>query len=440
MLVAMSCWRMRRALWATACAPLLGCSLLTDMSGLSSGGVADAGASPSDGSAIDGGSDGASSPDGGPVSPDGGPVTPSVLLAAGGLETCAARGTRIWCWGDNASGQVGDGTKTKRVVPASVVATPGGDVTALGVGETHACAVIGGDAYCWGSGGAGQLGDGRKVDSAAPVKVSGLPAGKVTDVSASTNFSCGVAAGAAYCWGTNGSGQLGAPTGGAGAGSPVSVIAAGAPLTGVDKVSNGEDHACAHLTNGDIYCWGHNDNGTLASSAIAINAVAQTAVKVEGLPGPAQMVAISGWHACAIVGAAVWCWGTGTAGELGNGGTARSATPVAASGLGASISTLANGGGASDGDATCAVRSGTALCWGNDQSGRLGDGQTSARGVAVPVMTLPTTVVNIAAGFDHACALLQGDELRCWGRGTNGQLGDGAGVDRPSPVVVTLPP
>jgi alpha-tubulin suppressor-like RCC1 family protein len=425
-----------RSLWGIVPIPLLGCSLLVDTSGLLSGPTNNVTEAPSDG----GGSDGKSPTDGSTiVDPDGGSGSSKVLLAAGGSGTCAARGASIWCWGDNASGQIGDGTMTKRLAPAAVIATPGGDVTALGVGETHACAVIAHDVYCWGSGGAGQLGDGRKVDSATPVKVAGLPAGRATQVSAGTSLSCGVADGAAFCWGTNGSGQLGNPVG-AGAVSAVSVVTASGALTGVVEVASGQDHACARLTNGDVYCWGHNDNGTLGSSTVASGAVAPKAVKVEGLPGPATKVAIAGWHACVIIGGAVWCWGTGTAGELGNGGSSSTSTPVAATGLGASVTTLAIGGGPADGDATCAVRAGEALCWGNNQSGRLGDGLISPRGVASAVVSLPTNVVDVAAGLDHGCALLASGEVRCWGRGTSGQLGDGAGVDRATPVVAALPP
>ncbi len=432
-------WRTVARLACTASIPLLGgvgCSLLVDTSGLSNGTSASGPQAQPDGGLADGGSQG----DGALLDSESGvPAVPDVLLGAGGLSTCAARRAAIWCWGDNASGQLGDGTTARRTAPVPVLALPGGDVTALGVGETHTCAVIGGDAYCWGAGGAGQLGDGRKADSTIPVKVTGLPAGKVTQVSCGTNFSCAVAAGGAYCWGTNGSGQVGNPVGSS-VGTPVSVVtAAGSALTGVADVSSGEDHACALLASGDIDCWGHNDNGTLASSTLAVNAVATKAVKVEGLPGPAQKVAIAGWHGCAIVGGAVWCWGTGTAGELGNGGSASSATPVAAAGLSSSVTTLAIGGGSSDGDATCAVRSGTTMCWGNAQSGRLGDGQTSARGVPVAVMNLPVDVVTVAAAFDHACALRGTGEIRCWGQGKQGQLGDGAGVDRPAPVVVALP-
>jgi alpha-tubulin suppressor-like RCC1 family protein len=422
----------RRWVWGSLTIPLLGCSLLVDTSGLGSGSD---GLTQPDGGGVDGISPG----DGGTADADGGPAPPKVLLAAGGFETCAARGTSLWCWGDNASGQIGDGTTTKRLAPVAVSSTPGTEVTSLGVGETHACAVIGHDVYCWGSGGAGQLGDSRKADSTIPVKVEGLPAGKATQVSAGTNFSCAVADDAAYCWGTNGSGQVGNPIGG-GAASAVPVVSTGGALTGVEGVNSGQDHACARSTNGDVYCWGHNDNGTLASSTLAIDDVAPKAVKVEGLPGPATNAAIGAWHACAIVGGAVWCWGTGTAGELGNGSTAHSARPVAAAGLGSSVTTLAIGGGPGEGDATCAVRAGELLCWGNGQSGRLGDGQTSSRGVASAVANLSKSAVGVAAGFDHACALLTGDEVRCWGQGGDGQLGDGAGVDRAKPVVVTLPP
>jgi alpha-tubulin suppressor-like RCC1 family protein len=412
---------------------LAGCSLLTDLNGYSGGQGPTALA---DGGAADGDADGGANGD----AQAGDAAAPvNVLLAAGGHQTCAAVGATLSCWGSNGHGQLGDGTQANRFSPVRVLGLPSGDVQAVGVGELHACAVVGGNGYCWGEGGSGELGDGRKVPSMAAVKVAGLPAGKTTSICAGTAFSCAVSDGTAYCWGTNGSAQLGIGTQTPGPGTATGVSAANGSLSGFAQVTCGQDHACARSATGDVYCWGHNDDGTLGNSTVIVGSYGLVAQKVEGLPGAADLAGIAGWHACAIVGGGLLCWGRGDNGILGNGGSANSSVPLPVVGLASGVTTFAVGGGATDSDATCAVRGGQVLCWGNDQYGRLGDGATSPRFVPAVVAGLPSDVRSVAGAYDHFCAAASDGAVLCWGHGTSGELGDGAGVDRPSPVEVSLP-
>jgi alpha-tubulin suppressor-like RCC1 family protein len=422
--------RWRRALIGAAPVVLVGCSLVVDTSGMSGGR-----APVSDG---DGGLDAGADAEAGVTDGDAQPGAP-VLLSANGELTCAARGSSLFCWGKNDKGQLGDGSLVNRASPTPVVGLPSGDVTALGVGELHACAVVAGAVWCWGEGLAGELGDGRKVDSARPVKVSGVPAGRSTGICGGRRFSCALADGTAYCWGVNTAGQLGFGTTAVGAGTASVVTTGAGALTGATELSCGQDHACALTSMGVLRCWGHNDNGALGTPDVVVNDVSPRALPVQGLPGPASSVSIAGWHGCAVVGGAPFCWGTGTAGELGNGGAASTAAPVAVLGLTSGVTAIAAAGAASDGDATCAVRQGAVHCWGNGQSGRLGNGGISGAKEPVPVAGLPSTALRVAGGDAHFCAALEGGELRCWGRGTAGQLGDGTGLDRYQPVTVTLP-
>src|SRR5207245_5107257 len=116
-----------------------------------------------------------------------------------------------YCWGDNGFGQLGDGTTTSQSSPVLVQAPPGVSFAAVTGGVAHTCGVTAaGIAYCWGRNLEGQLGDGTTMNRLTPVPVQ-APAGvSFAAVGAGDFHTCGVTAtGAAYCWGANGSGQLG---------------------------------------------------------------------------------------------------------------------------------------------------------------------------------------------------------------------------------------
>ena len=146
---------------------------------------------------------------------------------------------------------------------------------------------------------------------------------------------------------------------------------------------------------------------------------------------------MSGWHGCAIVNGGAWCWGRGTSGELGNSASVNSVAPVQVTGHADGVTLLELAGGPDDFDANCAVRMGQLSCWGAGKYFRLGDGLTASRDTPFLMTTLPATVLKLVGGENHWCAQLANGELRCWGRGTEGQLGDGAMVDRALPIVVS---
>lgn len=388
------------------------------------GGVLDAEAGRADGDPMTG-SDG-----GGPDA--GRPI----VLSAGRLHSCAVAGGRPSCWGENARGQLGDGSTMRRHTPVPVQGLPSGPVTTMSAGYEHTCAVVAGELYCWGSAAAGALGLGATSDSALPVKVTGLP-GAVAAVGGGDSFTCALVGTRVYCWGDNGRGRLGDGTTTPHK-APIAVLdASGGILENVVQLAVGGDHACARLSSpvGRVVCWGHSDGGALGNAGAGGESA--KAVPVEGLPGPAQSVSIAGWHACAITDGAVWCWGTGSNGQLGNGSNADSVIPVPVSGLGDNVTLMMTAGGPVDFDATCAVRKGDLSCWGLGKFFRLGDGQMGPRTTPVKMSTLPASVVSLAGGDNHWCAHLTNGEVRCWGAGGFGQLGDGAAVDRALPVLVT---
>ena len=135
-------------------------------------------------------------------------------VTASGLHTCGLTIVTgaAYCWGANGSGQLGDGTMTNRSSPVLVQAPAGVSLAAVGAGDFHTCGVTAtGAAYCWGANGSGQLGDGTNTTNRLTPVLVQAPAGvSFAAVTAGAVHTCGVtAAGTAFCWGRNVEGQLG---------------------------------------------------------------------------------------------------------------------------------------------------------------------------------------------------------------------------------------
>src|SRR3989454_7841669 len=199
----------------------------------------------------------------------GGPTQrPTLTFAAvhaDAVHTCGVTTVgAAFCWGANGSGQLGDGTTTGpetsaggppcSTTPAAVVG--GLNFAAVSAGGAHTCGVTAaGAAYCWGSNNSGQLGDGTTTNRSRPMIV----AGGVTfaAVRAGATHTCGVtAAGAAYCWGANGVGQLG--DGATTDRTRPTLVTGGENF---DSVSVGVGHTCGLTATGAAYCWGPNGVG-----------------------------------------------------------------------------------------------------------------------------------------------------------------------------------
>ncbi len=360
-----------------------------------------------------------------------------VGIAAGGDTTCALTATGgVKCWGNGTNGQLGDGGCCgwdwySSDLPRDVVDLDSG-VTALSTSATHTCAVTTtGGLKCWGDNTYGQLGatttgtcGAFKYEhypcSTTPVDVDSFASG-VTAVSTGYGYTCAVTtAGGLKCWGHNSYGQLGDGTTDDSA-TPVDV----AGLTsGVAAVSAGVSHSCALTSAGGLKCWGYNDFGQLGDGTTVDST---TPVDVIGLGSNVIAVSAGGNHTCAITNeGGIKCWGGNYRGQLGNGTTSQdpTPTPVDVLDLGGQATALAAGL-----SFTCALIQGAWLdCWGQNDDGQLGNGtlQWSIGWTPVDLFGV-ANATEVAAGGDHNCATTTGGGLKCWGSNTYGQLGDGSG-------------
>ena len=138
-----------------------------------------------------------------PVAVVGLPTTTTTQVAAAGSSACASNATQVWCWGLNSNGQLGDGTKTEQLSATSVVGSGNfdGDVIDVQCGGVHCCMMLdNGDMSCWGDNAYGQIGDGSKTDQTSPVTVSAL-SGSVVLIDLGWFRTCALtSSGDMYCW------------------------------------------------------------------------------------------------------------------------------------------------------------------------------------------------------------------------------------------------
>ncbi len=190
-------------------------------------------------------------------------------ISAGRQSTCAVQRGVAKCWGRNQYGQVGDGTTANRPRPRTVTGL-GNHTLVVNAGPGLAgetCALVhvpdhGSALFCWGDNANGQLGDGTIKNRHTPVRVAGMQS-RVTSVAIGDGSTCAVRLGGLKCWGRNGHGQLGDGTT-TGRRRPRQVVGLG---RGADKVALEPMSACALLTSGRVKCWGFARSGQLGNGS-----------------------------------------------------------------------------------------------------------------------------------------------------------------------------
>ncbi len=259
---------------------------------------------------------------------------PVVAVRAGGYHTCAlTTAGAVTCWGANEKGQLGNNLSYESTVPTAVSALPGG-VKAISAGGSHTCALLAdGTVRCWGDNAFGQLGNGTRTSSSTPVPVRNLKG--VTAISAGAGHTCAIAATGVWCWGNNIMGQLGD---GSRTDRTTPVQVAG--LSDVKAIAAGGMHSCALAANGQVRCWGFNGHGQLGDGTTTDSLIPVTVKNLDA----AQAVSAGGVHTCAVSGGQAYCWGFNRRGELGDGSNTDRSEPAPVSPPTSGITALSAGG------------------------------------------------------------------------------------------------
>lgn len=397
-----------------------------------------------------------------------------VDLAMGWDHGCAVRASgEVDCWGRNDAGQIGDGTPNNALTPTPVLTLTG--IQRIYAGQKYSCALNSlGEAFCWGEGASGKLGNGSSSGSSVPIPAQS--GSTFSSLSLSSGTTCGIdaASGDARCWGYGYYGLLG--TGGGGGGSftpvttllpsPVSTLAGNGTSmcaialgraycwgnaqnahlgTGIEgrrawdalpvernfgSMSLGRGGCGIRIADGALSCWGPNDLDNVSSvGQIGDGSSTRRHAPVFiDRPTGYFKVSVGTQHTCAITQTNdLRCWGYNNAGQLGIGNTTNQFLPMQ---VDTGYQQVSVGTGF-----TCGVRSGAVNCWGKNDVGQLGIGSFGGN----QNLPTPTTLINalqVSAGANHACAILSGGLLYCWGKNDFGQLGLGDSLNRESPTQV----
>jgi alpha-tubulin suppressor-like RCC1 family protein len=375
---------------------------------------------------------------------------------------------RVFAWGYNHFGQLGDNTRTDRHVPVPVTATSvlaGKTVVALAAGgydtDGHSLALCSdGTAAAWGYNNSGELGNGTRNTSYVPVAVSTASRISVLNGKTVVAIAAGIEHSLALCsdgtlaaWGNNAYGQLGDNTT-TQRNAPVAVnTSTNSALHGktVVAIAAGFYHSLALCSDGSLSAWGFNQYGQLGDNTttqrnapVAVNTSTNSA-----LHGKTVVAIAGGWyHSLALCSdGTVVAWGANDLGQLGNNTTTEHHAPVAVN-KATGVSVLSNktvvaiGAGGAHSLALCS--DGTLAAWGDDQFGELGDHTTvTYRPAPVAVNKVlgvsalyGKTVVAIAVGATHNLALCLDGTLAGWGYNASGQIGDNASTNHNAPVAV----
>jgi alpha-tubulin suppressor-like RCC1 family protein len=349
--------------------------------------------------------------------------------AAATTPTAATPAGTALAWGNNQSGELGDGGTASSSVPVPMNLPAGTTVTAVSAGDDYNLALTSaGRVLAWGNNQLGQLGDGEGPNSSVPVAVD-LPAGvRVTSVSAgSAGYSLAVtSAGGVLAWGSNNYGELG--NGWSGGYDPVPVPVKLPAGTDVTAVASGAGYSLAVTSTGSVLVWG--------ISGIYSN-ITPTPVN---LPAGTRVTAVSsgvGDSLALTSTGRVLSWGQNNDGQLGNGTTAvNSFTPVWVD-LPAATRVTAIAAGYYQ--SLALTSSGRILAWGDNAQGQLGDGTTTGSLTPVAVHLPAGVTVTAIADAGQGLALTSAGRILSWGDNYNGNLGDGGAANSSVPVAVDLP-
>lgn len=342
----------------------------------------------------------------------------AVLLAGGTAHALAVdgeNGGKVLAWGDNSSGQLGNGGTENATYPVEVF----GLANAVGVaaGEGFSLALDSyGYVWAWGKNDLGQLGDTTTSNRNTPVRVSRLNG--VVQIAAGKNFALAVKNdGSVWAWGSNAKGQLGLEVSDSAKFRATPVQVSGTGFEKLQKVAAGSDFCLALKVDGSVWAWGANDNGQLGLG----NTVASIQPQRVALPAEAIITEIAARnHALALQNnGTVWAWGKNDMGQLGDDTTTQRTAPVQVVDI-SEVKSIAVGTTWS-----LALRSdGSVWTWGDNEKGQLLDKTKTQRHFPVKAQGLADIVALVAGPAFAVVGKYVGDIL-AWGANSGGQLGSG---------------
>ena len=368
------------------------------------------------------------------------PVGVSETLRFTELQTSQAHACGVdadgstWCWGSNRDGELGTATTPDLCdipgielvactgTPQRLAGAPRFTRLSLTGGYGHSCALAAdGQAWCWGFGLGGQLGDGLHTSRSTPAPVAGTQRFVGLRSSDSAEATCGLtAAGAVWCWGFDYRGVVGSGLLDQAMPEPLR-IDWGLPIVDFDL---GQMHGCGIAADGRAWCWGNNWYGTLGvGSAGGNGGLAGSSVPVPVLGGHVfRRIGAGLNHSCALDDAgAAWCWGAGSVASSPSGaGYVGEPSPVPG---GHVFVDLRSGALHSCG----LTADGVAWCWGENYAGELGNG-TRTPGTAPVRVDAPVAFSRLAER--PTCALSADGRAWCWGDNSYGQVGRRSGYAR----------
>ena len=401
---------------------------------------------------------------------------------SGTNRTCAILSNNVWCWGKNNMGQLGDGTTSNSNIPVKVRSVGdmrNGEIIDIFTAQHHSCVLTksstGRRIYCWGDNRSGQLGNSDfggsysavpiEIKVVSPAAISDFSGDKISAIGGTGDTSCAIASGKVYCWGGNDRGQLGYGSPGSPGYSAVPAMINSGGLNRIPnnysatKLSTGGSRSrtmCVITTEKRAYCWGQAKFGQLGVGPITGDNYSR-ATRVRGLEDVTDISQDGYWwekdpdyvtHTCAIANAGkVYCWGgagRGQVGYLGSGTPKKHIEPKLVHGLPGVALQVEVGISHS-----CALMNNgvenEVYCWGNNEMGQLGANMEYKNPPDGIIWTykpsqvkdgLPAgeRIVSMSAGANRGCVIMTNKRSYCWGLNNEGQIGDGTNVDRISPT------
>lgn len=254
-----------------------------------------------------------------PVPQDVSGLSNATSLGVGNLHTCAGAGGDVFCWGKATFGRLGDGGASSDATPTPQSVKNLTDVVQVQGGAAHTCALKSdGTVWCWGQGARGQLGEGATVARSEPVQTVNLSG--ASNLAVGHEHTCAIdQSGAVKCWGDGGGGRLG--YGGSSLRFTPTDVAMPSDVVAVELAA-GKEFTCMRTAGDEVYCWGEYDTqsgtGSFGSTPSTV-----------AVPGTPVAIGAGRDHVCAVADdGSVHCWGGNADGQLGNGTQTDSATPV----------------------------------------------------------------------------------------------------------------